>query len=135
MFRVTPVDDNDNYSTTPTKYKVELISSEQEYNQNFMLNFDYHNEHAFYDERYNEETGLYDRYSIFNIYPTLRVHFVLIGDKAVYDEYVVNEAGEYSATYTFDENNQCKLELYSSEMAIIYYDTKLYQNWRNLVCQ
>lgn len=115
MFRVTPVDDNDNYSNTPTKYKVELISSEQEYNQNFMLNFNYHNEHAFYDERYNEETGLYDRYSIFNIYPTLRVHFVLIGDKAVYDEYVVNEAGEYSATYNFDKNNQCKLELYSSE--------------------
>ena len=137
MFRVTPVDDNDNYSSTPTKYKVELISSEQEYNQNFMLNFDYHNEHAFYDERYNEETGLYDRYSIFNIYPTLRVHFVLIGDKAVYDEYVVNEAGEYSATYTFDENNQCKLELYSSEtgtqaeLLIAYFDMYLAKDDNN----
>lgn len=137
MFRVTPVDDNDNYSTTPTKYKVELISSEQEYNQNFMLSFEYHNEHAFYDERYNEETGLYDRYSIFNIYPTLRVHFVLIGDKAVYDEYVVNEAGDYSATYNFDENNQCKLELFSSEtgtqaeLLVVYFDMYLAKDDNN----
>lgn len=115
LFRVTPINANGDYSTTPSSYKIEFLYTGQDYVGDFSFDFNYHNEHKGYSEAYNEETGLYDRYSNFNIYPTLKVHFVRYGQKAEVTNHVINEKGELTANYKFDENNQCKVELYSSE--------------------
>jgi hypothetical protein len=118
LFRVTPVNANGDYSTTPSSYKIEFLHVGQDYTGDFSFDFNYHNEHKGYSEAYNEETGLYDRYSNFNIYPTLKVHFVRYGRKAEIYENSINEKGELGASFNFDTNNQCKLELYSQETGI-----------------
>ena len=76
LFRVTPVNPNGDYSTTPTSYKVEFLNEEPNNNGEFIYDFYSYNEHKGYAQVYNEETGLYDNYSYFNVYTNLKVHFV-----------------------------------------------------------
>lgn len=108
LFRVTPIDANGNYSTTPSSYKIEFIYIGQDYVDDFTMEFNYHNEHKGYGKVYNEETDAYDTYSYFNIYTNLNVHFVKNGKKANIYKYETVEASMRIYLH-FDKNNQCVL--------------------------
>ena len=108
LFRVTPVNPNGDYSTTPTSYKVEFLNEEPNNNGEFIYDFNSYNEHKGYAQVYNEETGLYDNYSYFNVYTNLKVHFVRYGQKAHIYKYETKE-GQMSIYLRFNSDNQCIL--------------------------
>ncbi len=110
LFKVTPLDDNGNFSTTPAKYKVEFLYTGNSYSGDIRFDFTYFSEHTGFGEKYNEETGLYDKYAYYNVYALLPIHFVRHGEKAEITKNVFDEQGEKHISLRFGKDKKCVLK-------------------------